>query len=322
VARKSAQPLSQVSPELLGLLRTCKEAPDDDAPLLVLADWLEERNGPTDADRAALIRAQCELARPEDVSPRRRELHDEEERLRLLHRQEWIGPLRDHASIHRGLLHLRPAASTLLSAKAVRWLESEAGAWAEALQLNAFSGRSIGALAAQPFLAHLSQLEFLFDGRQPIDLRELLASPHLVNLRVLSVQCLKLTDADAGAAAVAAWPHLAGLDTLMLRVGISDAGAAALAASPAARGLRRLGLSDNKITGVGAAALAASPSLAGLRVLGLTGNAIGDAGALALAASPHLSGLEKLALKGRGLGPAAVDALRQRFGARLDLTDW
>src|SRR5262249_32465343 len=190
----------------------------------------------------------------------------------------------------------------VLGAEAVRGGEGEAGAWAEVLHLNASSGRSTKQLAAQPFLAHLSQLEFLFDGRQPIDLRELLDSPHLVNLRVLSVQCLKLTDADAGAAAVAAWPHLAGLDTLMLRVGISDAGAAALAASRAARGLRGLGLSDNRITDAGAAALAASPHLAGLRMLGLTGNAIGDDGARALAASPHLSGLEKLALKGRGLG--------------------
>src|SRR5438034_11735243 len=48
------------------------DAPEDDQPRLVLADWLEERNGPTDADRAALIRAQCELAGSEGRSEERR----------------------------------------------------------------------------------------------------------------------------------------------------------------------------------------------------------------------------------------------------------
>lgn len=39
------------------------ERPDDDAPRLVYADWLDERAGPGDADYAAFIRCQIELAR-------------------------------------------------------------------------------------------------------------------------------------------------------------------------------------------------------------------------------------------------------------------
>ena len=35
--------------------------PDDDAPRLIYADWLEETGGPTEAVRAEFIRLQCAL---------------------------------------------------------------------------------------------------------------------------------------------------------------------------------------------------------------------------------------------------------------------
>lgn len=43
-------------------LRAILDRPDDDAPRLVYADWLDDRG---DADRAELIRVQCEIAKPE-----------------------------------------------------------------------------------------------------------------------------------------------------------------------------------------------------------------------------------------------------------------
>ena len=43
--------------ELRSLLAGCHEAPDDDAPRLVLADWLEERDDP----RGTFMRLQCQL---------------------------------------------------------------------------------------------------------------------------------------------------------------------------------------------------------------------------------------------------------------------
>jgi uncharacterized protein (TIGR02996 family) len=46
------------------LLASVLAAPDDDAPRLVLADWLDERGGPGDAERASFIRCQIELAKP------------------------------------------------------------------------------------------------------------------------------------------------------------------------------------------------------------------------------------------------------------------
>src|SRR5262245_49385996 len=133
-------PTSALSPELLGLLRACKDAPKDDAPLLVLADWLEERDGPTDAARAELIRVQCRLAHAE--VPAKKALQATEGRLIDQHRKAWIGPLNYDATFKRGLLHLRPAVTKFFSRDVGAWLDSEAGAWATSLFLQQFSGRN------------------------------------------------------------------------------------------------------------------------------------------------------------------------------------
>lgn len=45
------------------LLAAINAAPDDDLPRLVFADWLDERNGPGDAERSEFIRVQIELAK-------------------------------------------------------------------------------------------------------------------------------------------------------------------------------------------------------------------------------------------------------------------
>src|SRR5262245_38501765 len=66
------------------LLRAVIEAPADDAPRLAYAD-AAEREG--NADRAAFIRLQCELARMAGDDPRRPELRSRE--ADLLDRQGW-----------------------------------------------------------------------------------------------------------------------------------------------------------------------------------------------------------------------------------------
>src|SRR5262245_38829145 len=52
------------------LLAAIREAPDDDAPRLVYADWLDEHGQP---ERAEFIRVQCELARHDSAELRTRE---------------------------------------------------------------------------------------------------------------------------------------------------------------------------------------------------------------------------------------------------------
>ena len=56
------------------LRRAVCAAPDDDLPRLVLADYLDESGDAADADRAAFIRAQCEMERVPWMSKRWRKL--------------------------------------------------------------------------------------------------------------------------------------------------------------------------------------------------------------------------------------------------------
>lgn len=79
-----------------GFMRAIAEAPEEDVPRLIYADWLEERGK---ADRAAFIRVQCALARCEDEEERDR-LGAIERRLLLRHqhRRDWVPQaVRKHA---------------------------------------------------------------------------------------------------------------------------------------------------------------------------------------------------------------------------------
>src|SRR5689334_8020900 len=78
--------------------------PDDDAPRLVYADWLDEHG---DAERAEFIRLQCQLART-PRHPRLQELRRREKQLLAEHEADWLGPL--HGALRkwkfrRGFLH-------------------------------------------------------------------------------------------------------------------------------------------------------------------------------------------------------------------------
>jgi uncharacterized protein (TIGR02996 family) len=86
------------------LYRAILEAPDDDAPRLIWADWLDE-NG--DSDRAAFVRLQCEWANLDPGDPRREELCERWIGLLDRHRPLWIskdlGSLRQDCGFWRGL---------------------------------------------------------------------------------------------------------------------------------------------------------------------------------------------------------------------------
>lgn len=57
-------------PDAAPFLAAIRAAPDDDAPRLIYADWLDEHGQP---ERAEFIRVQCELARRESPELRKRE---------------------------------------------------------------------------------------------------------------------------------------------------------------------------------------------------------------------------------------------------------
>ena len=66
--------------------------PEDDAPRLVHADWLEEQG---QAERAELIRVQCELARLPAGDSHREALSQRQRQLLDQHAYQWGEPLQD-----------------------------------------------------------------------------------------------------------------------------------------------------------------------------------------------------------------------------------
>src|SRR5689334_1607117 len=72
------------------LWRAVVAAPHDDAPRLVLADWLDENGRP---DRAEFVRLQCRLARLDEDDPDRGPLERRERQLWLKHGAGWRAPL-------------------------------------------------------------------------------------------------------------------------------------------------------------------------------------------------------------------------------------
>ncbi|HEY7153921.1 MAG TPA: TIGR02996 domain-containing protein [Gemmataceae bacterium] len=85
-------------------LQAIREAPEDDTPRLVYADWLDE-NG--DSERAEFIRVQCDLARREPSDPRYPDLHLCQLEMLARHEREWLGEWADRLvrwDFRRGLL--------------------------------------------------------------------------------------------------------------------------------------------------------------------------------------------------------------------------
>src|SRR5580704_11727592 len=70
-------------------LQAILDDPDDDAPRLIYADWLEERGDP----RGEFIRVQCELAPLGPTDPRRPELETRETALLAKHRIRFVRPI-------------------------------------------------------------------------------------------------------------------------------------------------------------------------------------------------------------------------------------
>src|SRR5690349_8945353 len=66
------------------------DAPADDTPRLVYADWLEENGEPA---QAAFVRGQVELARLPPRAPRRAALAAELKAVAVRHARDWVAPL-------------------------------------------------------------------------------------------------------------------------------------------------------------------------------------------------------------------------------------
>src|SRR5579864_2131639 len=85
-------------------LHTICAHPDDDAPRLVYADWLDERGDP----RGEFIRVQCELAGLREDDPKWTALKEREQTLLSQHHEKWLKEIpewaREDVEFHRGFV--------------------------------------------------------------------------------------------------------------------------------------------------------------------------------------------------------------------------
>jgi uncharacterized protein (TIGR02996 family) len=319
------------------LLLAIIDAPEDDTPRLVYADWLEEHGEP---DRAEFIRVQCKLARLppsetegealESLAPdvinaleflqkRERELWQEHDRLWAWPVSQWVNAWK----FRRGFVES-------VTVRPERFLEHE-GALFQAAPIRSVTfqtamfqlsrphvvcpsaGPLMQRLAECPSLARLSALSFWACYLGDNGVTTLALSTFLAQLHRLNLQDNDL--GDTAVQALAASPNFAQLTSLDLSSNrISAAGTRALTASRYITGLASLNLAHNAIGDEGVQALAESPRFAQLTMLNLARTGLGTAAALALAESPHLPQLRSLDVRDNRIGNKARQVLKRRFG--------
>src|SRR5262245_25005118 len=183
-------------------LEDIRTHPEDDTPRLVYADWLDERG---DADRAELIRVQCELAWPGVDQRRRAELERRQQGLLAAGEGGWAGPLEAWGctwEFRRGFIeHVRIDATVFLSHAAALF----AAAPVRSVELHQTAG-VLPAVAASPYLARLSALDLGIERMGAGGAKALASSPHLTGLTTLLIGNSGV--GNEGAAALANSPHL------------------------------------------------------------------------------------------------------------------
>lgn len=274
------------------------EQPDDDAPRLIFADWLEENGDP---DRAEFIRIRVEQAHGPSARAKRaaRLIEDNWDR--------WVKPLcllaDDTALRHHRWLNSRPrvSASKLVhefprgfipsfALRASTFLAKTDAILAltalTRLRLDQAGGLG-GALAACPALRAIRELEFIDWSHSPlasVDMAELAHSPHLTRLTTLCLPRNNLGDEGSQLLARAAW--------------VSS--------------IRSLDLSDNGLSTTGLRALTTRDDWHQLRELRLDNNFFDNEAVSLLLSAPWLRDLEILSLCNAGITDEQAQAISRR----------
>ncbi|HVK10160.1 MAG TPA: TIGR02996 domain-containing protein [Gemmataceae bacterium] len=308
------------------LWRAILDAPHDDAPRVVYADYLEELGRP---ERAEFIRLQCRLIRDYDpgVNDRINVLWDR-------FGETWqaeLPPSLRRAGFRRGFVYpeftnVRPVQVTRIGCEVF----DAAPLWK--LHLRPSTGRAMRKLIGLPGLrsldylsvwvgGHLDHFVGLLDCGSLANLSTLVINGDLAAWPVAATTVADglpmLRDLSVYASAIAPttieWLAAAPLNRLeLLTFGathLADVGVARIFAEPRYAQLRELSLHDNRVTAVGLGAVFANPSLSNLSRLTLSQNALGDEGARLLSMWPGLSTVRNLDLAFTDLGPTGASAL-------------
>jgi uncharacterized protein (TIGR02996 family) len=199
-------------PSHAGFLRDVLADPEDDAPRLVYADWLDEQG---DAARAEFIRVGCERARLEE-GPRWAALAVRERQLLAAHGDAWK---QDVAAWARPGCWFERGFVAGVEGRAGQFCERAEGLYRRAPVRHAVLRQVLGhitQLTMRPYLAPLRRLELL-DGIWGKYLPVFLACRHLAGLRALGL-CGPVQSFAPQAATLAELGRLTGLEELTLTV--------------------------------------------------------------------------------------------------------
>jgi uncharacterized protein (TIGR02996 family) len=344
--RRPAPPSSSDAAQQAALFAGAKVEPDDDAPRLVLADWLEEHGDEDARLHAELIRVQCQIlrrsaelidpTRPKPIHALLRDVgyynHNNcnlpPQFSAITERDEQVVALRRREKELLQPWSVEGRIPILSSSRRARWSRGLASLDLEDVP---FRPRDMADLAAGPFgprieqlalhvlpsnvariarsemLAHVSGIKVGGERFGAPELASLLASPHLASLRRLDGHWL--TSQDQVDALIAA-PQRACLTHLYLSSQpLKDPGFGRLAAAdfPSLKALHLTTVFQ--IRAAGAEALSAAPFLAHLHELVLNRGSIGSAGMEALAAGPHFRCPARLEVGLNYIGPEGLRAI-------------
>jgi uncharacterized protein (TIGR02996 family) len=303
--------------ESAALLAAVLAAPDDDAPRLIFADWLDEHGRP---DRAAFIRLQIEFSRLPAFDPHREVVARQADRLFDRHGSDWVAELPQLGGISwtdfdRGF----PRA---VSAKTLTVFERAAPriwevAPIDTLEINGPDARTrLRSNRTYPLLRRLRVRHLGLIGDRA---EEFFHSELLDPIESLDVTGLGL--GNEGVAALIRGGRFGRLRELVLDK--NSIGSAALEALARVHGLRRLtrlsirgegGFLDDDdpiIRGGGLEALARSHVFSSLESLDLSGNDLDDEAVSLIVQSTHLVNLRELNLANNDLSGAALEVLEE-----------
>jgi uncharacterized protein (TIGR02996 family) len=268
------------------LLAAILAAPDDDAPRLVLADWLSERGDP----RGEQIAVEVALARAAPDAPDRGRLAERAAELRTSIGKPTIDGLAVELRSTRGMIE---HASLALEALLARERDLFAVApLLRSVEVTGVDESGLAALLARAWFPRLRSLEMSWHvpGAAVIAVAR---SPAARGLERISIHHAGLP--ISAFTALGASEHLAGLRELDLSLsGATDEAVVALLAPGALPSLATLGLTNNRIGTVGCQAIAGY--VAPLQRLHVGWNRLGHRGVSAIAGSPFRRGLAYLDL--------------------------
>lgn len=330
--------MNPASPELKALLQRCREAPADDMPRLVLADWLDENE---ESDRATFVRVQIALSHPTADAVQQREWKSLEQSLLRAHADEWFGDLQpilnglrysnESAVIPnpvvwdgimkflRGFIHFEMFSQSWLVDPGLRnWLRSPAGDWLEQVNLSRltpeaferctipteYSGKIKLNLSGQPGTYFDLETSERLSSRVEFsvqDWRRFFRSSNFLSVRSLT------TDGGLTFLNQLGQADVRRLVALKIRNSESGEAAARVLATIPFESLSSLDFGPVSETSL--RAVVACPYLRNLTGWNLIGSPIGDAGMVSLCESPLAESLSEVSFPNTAIGDAGIQAL-------------